>query len=79
MQFSIAPWWVFAQKDTRKKRVSESAKGSPVYYSPIDLIGKKGKKERKTECGGNAGAHNARAGARTRRGAKKGERRARRG
>lgn len=34
-----------------EKRVSESAKGSPVYYSPIELVGNRGKRERKKSAG----------------------------
>lgn len=35
----------------KKLRVSESAKGSPVYYFPIDLIGNTRKRERKRSAG----------------------------
>ena len=51
MQFSIAPWWVFAQRDTRENESVRKCKGVSRLLSPTNLIGKKGKRERKTGAG----------------------------
>ena len=63
----------------KETRVSENAKGSPVCYSPIELVGKTRKRERRRSAGAmRARIMRGRARVRVER-AKKGERRARRG